>query len=83
MGEESSFYKKRVKKYAVFRLAKQKLFRKNKTVGFSFCLFNNLMFIKVGEIAGSEEQASDLFTYPDQQPSESEETAKRPQRCNC
>jgi len=35
------------------------------------------------EIACSSEQASDLFTYPDQQPSEFEETAKQPRRYNC
>lgn len=62
----------------MFRLAKQKPFRERKTkrVGFSFCLLNNLMSVKFGEIAGSEEQTSNPSIYPDQQPSESEETAK-------
>lgn len=32
------------------------------------------MFVKFGEIAESEEQASDPSIYPDQQLSESEET---------
>lgn len=36
------------------------------------------MFVKFGEIAESEERASDPSIYPDQQPSESEETAKWP-----
>lgn len=62
----------------MFGIAKQKPFkeRKTKTVCFGFCLLDNIIFVKFGEITESEEQASDPSIYPDQQLSESEETAK-------
>lgn len=60
-----------VKKFAVLRLAKQKLFknRKNQDSWFPFFFLNNLMFYTCWEIAGSEEQASDPFAYSGWQPS--------------